>query len=106
MAVQEIWFWGSDDPRFHNSSEGLGIVASLEKRGCSCWGGLMTRLTLNIDYAVLTRARRWAKSRGVSLTKLVAAYLATLGDSRTPILDSVRGILKKGDVEDYRRYLA
>lgn len=70
----------------------------------------MAKLTLSVDDTVVTRAKEYAKQRGVSVSKVVQDYLAAIADpvapSGTPVLDSVRGILKKVDVEDYRQHLA
>ncbi len=72
----------------------------------------MSKLTLSVDEAVIGRAKRYAKKQGVSISKMVEAYLsAVAGPSTrvtadTPILRSVRGILKKADVRDYKRHLA
>lgn len=65
----------------------------------------MAKLTLNIDDAVLAGAKRHAKEHGVSLSRMVAAYLAGIIASPTPVLDSLRGVLKKANVEDLRQHL-
>ncbi|HTC33242.1 MAG TPA: DUF6364 family protein [Bryobacteraceae bacterium] len=73
----------------------------------------MSKLTLSVDDTVISRAKRHAKAHGVSISKMVEAYLsavvaepATRVSADTPVLRSVRGILKKADVKDYKRYLA
>jgi hypothetical protein len=72
----------------------------------------MAKLTLSVDDQVVSGAKQYAKLRGVSISEMVEAYLASLADSHpssagdSPVLRSVRGILKKADVEDYRRHLA
>jgi uncharacterized protein DUF6364 len=72
----------------------------------------MSKLTLSVDSRVVLRAKHYAKQRGVSVSELVETYLAAVAgpqspDTReAPILHSVRGSLKKADVEDYRRHLA
>ncbi len=73
----------------------------------------MSKLTLSVDDTVISRAKRYAKAHGVSISKMVEAYLGaviaeptTRMPADTPILRSVRGILKKADVKDYKRYLA
>jgi hypothetical protein len=72
----------------------------------------MSKLTLSVDDSVVSRAKRYAKAHGVSISKMVEAYLAavsgptTRAPADTPILRSVRGILKNADVKDYKRYLA
>jgi hypothetical protein len=72
----------------------------------------MSKLTLSVDARVVSRAKRYAKQRGVSVSEMVEAYLAavaeppssTSGDA--PILRSLRGSLNRADIEDYRKHLA
>ncbi|HEY9139373.1 MAG TPA: DUF6364 family protein [Bryobacteraceae bacterium] len=72
----------------------------------------MAKLTLSVDDRVVSRAKQFAKRRGVSVSEMVEGYLAAVagppspatGDS--PILRSVRGVLKHADVDEYRKYLA
>ena len=72
----------------------------------------MSKLTLSVDEAVIGRAKRYAKKQGVSVSKMVEAYLSAVANPSTgvtvdtPVLRSVRGILKKADVRDYKRHLA
>jgi len=72
----------------------------------------MSKLTLSVDEAVVLRAKRFAKKQGVSVSKMVEAYLAAIAEpparapADTPILDSVRGVLRKADMKDYKRHLA
>jgi antitoxin component of RelBE/YafQ-DinJ toxin-antitoxin module len=72
----------------------------------------MAKLTLSVDDTVISRAKRYARAHGVSISKMVEAYLAAVAEpttrvpAETPVLRSVRGILRKADVKDYRRYLA
>jgi hypothetical protein len=71
----------------------------------------MSKLTLSVDHGVVTRAKRYAKARGVSISKMVEAYLSAVAEpstpdaADTPILRSVRGVLKKADLKDYKRHL-
>jgi hypothetical protein len=66
----------------------------------------MSRLTLTIDGEVLARAKRYAKEYEVSMSKLIETYLDGLTDSPTPVLDQLRGVLKKANLKGYRRHLA
>ncbi|MGA2881479.1 MAG: DUF6364 family protein [Bryobacteraceae bacterium] len=72
----------------------------------------MSKLTLSVDEAVVLRAKRFAKKQGMSVSKMVEAYLAAIAEpparvpADTPILDSVRGVLRKADMKDYKRHLA
>jgi hypothetical protein len=72
----------------------------------------MSKLTLSVNDAVILRAKRFAKKRGISVSKMVEAYLDAVAEpgagvaADTPILRSVRGVLKNADVKDYKRHLA
>jgi hypothetical protein len=73
----------------------------------------MSKLTLSVNPEVVSRAKRYAKRRGVSVSAMVEAYLAAVSDpldqspkDSLPILRSVRGILKKTDLETYKKHLA
>ena len=71
----------------------------------------MAKLTLNVDPAVVSRAKRCAKQNGVSLSAMVETYLKSVSapapaQELPPVLRSLRGILKKGDPEDYKKRLA
>jgi Family of unknown function (DUF6364) len=71
----------------------------------------MSKLTLSVDGAVVNRAKRYAKQQGTSVSKMVETYLSSVAEGGgpvrkdTPILKSLRGILQKADVKDYKRYL-
>jgi antitoxin component of RelBE/YafQ-DinJ toxin-antitoxin module len=70
----------------------------------------VSKLTLSIDKSVVARAKRYAKQRGVSVSQMVETYLAMVAEPAKavdlpPILRSVRGTLKKADLEDHRRHL-
>jgi len=72
----------------------------------------MAKLTLSVDTGVVSRAKQYAKRRGVSVSEMVEAYLASIakpsspGASSDPILRSVRGALKNADIRHYRKHLA
>lgn len=59
---------------------------------------------------MVTRAKRYARARGVSVSRLVEEYLDAVSapgtTSGAPILESLRGVLKKADLQDYRKHLA
>jgi hypothetical protein len=73
----------------------------------------MAKLTLSVDDSVVSRAKQYAKRRGVSVSEMVEAYLTAVAappspntiDS-APILRSVRGVLKNADIGEYRKHLA
>ena len=73
----------------------------------------MAKLTLSVDTGVVSRAKQYAKRRGVSVSQMVETYLAAVADppshpigGAASILRSVRGVLKKADVNDFRKHLA
>ncbi len=72
----------------------------------------MAKLTLSVNDRVVSRAKQYAKRRGVSVSKMVEAYLAAVADPGSPpagdapILRSVRGVLKSADVGEYRKHVA
>lgn len=69
------------------------------------------KLTLRISQEVLDGAKRYAREHGTSLTRLVTAYLARLGQeddplSSAPITRSLAGSLPKdASRADYRDHL-
>jgi hypothetical protein len=72
----------------------------------------MSKLTLSVDERVVSRAKRYAKRRGVSVSAIVEAYLASVAEApdktpedSPPILRSVRGILKKADLRAYKKHI-
>ena len=72
----------------------------------------MSKLTLSVDNRVVSRAKRYAKEHGVSVSQMVETYLAAVAERTSPatedapILRSVRGSLKKADLGAYRKHLA
>jgi hypothetical protein len=72
----------------------------------------MAKLTLSVDERVVARAKRYAKQQGVSVSQMVEAYLEAVAESTSPaaqdapILRSLRGSLKRANVEVYKRHLA
>jgi hypothetical protein len=72
----------------------------------------MSKRTLSVDERVISRAKRYEKQRGVSVSEIVEAYLAAVAEpsspamGNAPILRSVRGSLRKADLTEYRKHLA
>jgi hypothetical protein len=71
----------------------------------------MSKLTLSVDPSVVARAKRYAKQNGISLSRMVETYLASISappaaKKMPPVLRSLRGILKRADPEDYKKHLA
>jgi hypothetical protein len=69
----------------------------------------MSKLTLSVDKSVVARAKSYAKRKGVSISQMVEAYLAAVADPSAPpdppVLKMVRGTLKSGSRESYRKHL-
>jgi hypothetical protein len=70
------------------------------------------KLTLSVDARVIARAKRYARARGTSVSRIVETLLGLVasegGDAApgpTPVLHRLRGSLRKGAVGDYRRHL-
>jgi hypothetical protein len=71
---------------------------------------MATKLTLSVDPAIVSRAKRYAKRQGVSVSKLVEVYLASISEQPPaadlpPLVASLRGILKTDDTGAYRKHL-
>ena len=72
----------------------------------------MSKLTLGVNGHVVSRAKRYARQHGISVSKMVEAYLASIAGrlapaaSEAPILRSLRGSLGKANLAEYGRHLA
>lgn len=74
----------------------------------------MSKLTLSVDEAVVTRAKRYAERKGTSVSRLVETYLDALArprpvadDDLPPVTRRLSGISRgvKFDREEYIDYL-
>ncbi|HEX8030238.1 MAG TPA: DUF6364 family protein [Vicinamibacterales bacterium] len=71
----------------------------------------MAKLTLSVDERVIERAKRYARTRGTSVSGLVeqmldlAASASEQPDMEPPVLGKLRGSLKSVDRQHYHRYL-
>ncbi len=70
----------------------------------------MAKLTLSVDDAVISRAKRYADRHNTSVSGLVEDYLSAVtakpsAEKLPPVLKSLKGILKSADPGDYRRHL-
>jgi hypothetical protein len=71
----------------------------------------MAKLTLSVDERVVVRAKKYAETRGISVSGLVEQLLdlAASGSDHPhvtpPVLGRLRGSLKGVDTSDYHRYL-
>jgi len=72
----------------------------------------VAKLTLSVNDQVVSSAKRYARQHGLSISGMVETYLASVandapaGTGDTPILRSLRGSLKKADLNDYKKHLA
>jgi hypothetical protein len=59
-----------------------------------------TKLTLNVDKAVIERAKEYARSQKISLSRLIESYLDSLTSKNskdieiTPLVKSLSGVIK------------
>ena len=74
-----------------------------------------TKLTLRVDSDLVRKAKAYGKSRGKSVSQMVADYFRLLDGPReegenaaTPLAQSLRGVLRGAAVDeaDYREQLA
>ncbi len=67
-----------------------------------------TKLTLNLDKSVIERAKVYAKSHKISLSRLIESYLASLTTKMsteieiTPLVESLSGVIKLDKDFDYK----
>ncbi|KQC13668.1 MAG: hypothetical protein APR63_07930 [Desulfuromonas sp. SDB] len=73
-----------------------------------------TKLTLKLDKQIIESAKKYAKNKNISLSKMIEFYLKSLVGSGsenieiTPFVDSISGVIKlSGDEykEGYFKYL-
>ena len=70
----------------------------------------MAKLTLSVDDSVVRQAKRYARARGTSVSRLVETYLDLLSEpgatgADPPVLRQLRGLLRSADLGDHRRHL-
>jgi len=76
---------------------------------------MQTKLTLRLNQELIRRAKAFAKTRGESVSQVVADFFASLEEPAprkeqeefTPIVRSLKGVLRGADVaiEDHSRHL-
>ncbi|MBI5282192.1 MAG: hypothetical protein HY858_10965 [Candidatus Solibacter usitatus] len=71
----------------------------------------MSKLTLSIDQTVILRAKRYAKRRGASVSRLVEEYLRVVSQPAEakdlpPVLRMAMGVLKgtKAEPQEHKRH--
>lgn len=75
-----------------------------------------TKLTLKLDQEVINRAKEYAESKKISLSKLIESYLQLLtkesssADNISPLVESLSGVIvlpqKDDGKSDYADYLS
>lgn len=75
---------------------------------------MLTKLTLTVDKEVIDRAKKYARSRNKSISRMVEEYLETISDESertefgksitSPITDSIVGMFKDTG-EEYKKLL-
>lgn len=71
----------------------------------------MPKLTLSVDAKVVRSAKRYAATRGTSVSRLVERYLDLLSkppkpDDQTPLLRMLRGAARGVPADAHRRHLS
>lgn len=67
-----------------------------------------TKLTLNVDKVIIEKAKDYAKSHKISLSRLIESYLASLISKKgndieiTPLVDSLSGVIDLNKDFDYK----
>jgi hypothetical protein len=67
-----------------------------------------TKLTLNVDKAVIEKAKDYARSHKISLSRLIESYLASLISKKntdfkiTPLVESLSGVIDLNEDFDYK----
>ena len=68
------------------------------------------KLTLSVDEGVIRRAKRFSAQHETTVSQLVTDFLASLEDEpgeATPVVSSLRGVLRSGaSRDDYREHLS
>ena len=68
-----------------------------------------TKLTLNLDTHIIDRAKDYAKSNQVSLSKLIENYLQALTNKNkkeievSPLVESLTGVIPSEEEVDYKK---
>jgi hypothetical protein len=67
-----------------------------------------TKLTLNVDKNIIEQAKQYAKSRKISLSRLIETYLSSLVIKKnkeieiTPVVKSLSGVIKLDNNFNYK----
>jgi len=69
------------------------------------------KLTLSVEQEIIERAKKYAKSKGRSLSEIIEIYLKAITsdenevESIAPVTKSLRGSFPKPDYSDYKKEL-
>lgn len=77
----------------------------------TCYYTYVSKLTLSVDEKVVRGAKRYAATRGTSVSRLVERYLNLLSkppkaDDQTPVLRLLRGAARGVPPDAHRRHLS
>lgn len=68
-----------------------------------------SKLTLKLSSEVISRAKLYAKNKGVSLSRLVESYLDSISDKDegelavSPLIERLSGVIELPDNYDYKK---
>jgi hypothetical protein len=70
-----------------------------------------TKLTLRLNDQIIERAKRYAREKKISLSKMIEAYLDSLTREKkpeheteiTPLIDSLSGVIELPEDFDYKK---
>ena len=68
-----------------------------------------TKLTLSLNKSVIEKAKKYAKTRNVSLSKMIESYLAAVTEKEekekqtTPLVESLMGVINVDQDFDYKK---
>jgi hypothetical protein len=71
---------------------------------------MSSKLTLSVDEKVARQAKRYARRKGTSVSRMVEGFLEAVTDPRAepkppPVLTRLRGSLRGKGTAEHRRYL-
>ena len=74
-------------------------------------GGMETKLTLRLNNNVIVRAKKYARSHNISLSKMIESYLDSLTKQKeeekrisiTPLAESLSGVIDLPSDFDYKK---
>ena len=67
-----------------------------------------TKLTIKLDQNIIEKAKKYAKSKNISLSRMIESYLKTITRDKiqhediSPLVESLSGIIKIPDGFDFK----